>query len=79
MVLDKMAAILFKTEHCWKTDCHWKTEQRATIGIPNASGIPAPTVIMLLISTLESVQQLYSRHSVTGHSVTGNIQLADFF
>ena len=35
----KMAAILFKTEH------HWKTEQGATtIGILNAFGIPAPTV-----------------------------------
>ena len=37
MILDKMATILFKTEHRWKTD------QRATIGIPNALGIPSPT------------------------------------
>ena len=35
MVLDKMAAILFKAE------CHMKTKQRATIEIPNAFDIPA--------------------------------------
>ena len=34
----KMATILFKTE------CHWETEQRVTIEIENAFGIPAPTV-----------------------------------
>ena len=38
MVLSEMAAILFKTEH------HWKTEQKAAIGIPNAFSIPGPTV-----------------------------------
>ena len=26
LVLDKMAAILFKTQHCWKTQHNWKTE-----------------------------------------------------
>ena len=38
MVWNKMAAILYKTEH------HWETEQMATIGILNAFGIPASTV-----------------------------------
>ena len=38
---NKKAAILFKTEH------HWKTEQRATIGILNVFGIPALTVYSL--------------------------------
>ena len=46
-----MANILFRPEFPWKTKCHcitkchWKTEQRATIGIPNTFGIPAPTVL----------------------------------
>ena len=35
-----MAAILFKTE------CHWKTKQRATIGILNMFSIPAPNVVL---------------------------------
>ena len=39
MVLEKMATVLFKTEHLWKT------EQRATSGIPNTFGIPTPTVL----------------------------------
>ena len=34
MVLDKMVAVLFKTECHWKTR-QWKTELRATIEIPN--------------------------------------------
>ena len=38
MVFGKMAAIWLKTER------NWKTEQKATIGIPNRLGIPAPTV-----------------------------------
>ena len=25
MVFDKMAPILFKTEHYWKIECHWRT------------------------------------------------------
>ena len=33
-----MAAILFKMEH------HWKTKQKATIGILNVLGITAPNV-----------------------------------
>ena len=45
MVLNKMATILFKTEHQWKTECHWKTDQRVTIGIQNTLGILAPTVL----------------------------------
>ena len=49
MVLDKMAVILFKTEHYWKTENHWKTEQKATIGIPKAFDIPAPTVIVWMV------------------------------
>ena len=32
MVLDQMAAILFKTEHHWKTKPHWKIEHWATFG-----------------------------------------------
>ena len=43
-VLEKMAAILFKTEHHWKTECHWKSEQMATIVILHSFNIPAPTV-----------------------------------
>ena len=43
MVLDKMAAILFTAEH------HWKTKQRATIGILKAFGIPAPTVLHVCV------------------------------
>ena len=42
MVFDKMAASLFKTEH------HWKTEQRTTIGVPNAFDNPAPAVHTLV-------------------------------
>ena len=38
MVSDKMATILFKTEH------HWKTKQKATIGNYDEFGILAPTV-----------------------------------
>ena len=38
--LDRMAINLFKKE------CHWKTWQRASIGIPNMFGIPVPTVFM---------------------------------
>ena len=45
MVFDKMNAILFKAEHHWKTECRGKTKQKATIGIQNAFGIPAPTVL----------------------------------
>ena len=45
MVFHKMNAILFKAEHHWKTECRGKTKQKATIGIPNAFGIPAPTVL----------------------------------
>ena len=41
MVLYKMATILFKTECHWKNKHHWKTEQRATIGIPDMFRIPA--------------------------------------
>ena len=48
MVLGKMAAILFKTEH------HWKTEQKDTIGIPNAFGIQASIVVQFLDVTLLS-------------------------
>ena len=33
-----------KMEHHWKTEGYWKTKQKTTIGIPNAFGIPAPTV-----------------------------------
>ena len=44
MVLDKIAAILFKTEH------HWKTKQRASIGIPNKFSIPAPILVYSLSS-----------------------------
>ena len=43
-MVDKMAAILFIMQH------HWKTEQGAIIGIPNAFGIPAPTVTLYLAS-----------------------------
>ena len=39
-----MATILFKTEYHWKTERHWITELRATNWIPDAFGIPAPTV-----------------------------------
>ena len=46
MVSDKMAAILFKTEHHRITECHWKTEQRATIGILKAFVITGATVLM---------------------------------
>ena len=48
MVLYKMATILSKAKHHWETKRHWKTKQRATIGIPNAFGIPAPTVLGIL-------------------------------
>ena len=43
MGLGKMAPILFKTEH------HWKTEQKAIIWIPNAFGIPASTVVQFYL------------------------------
>ena len=52
---NKMAVILLKNEHHWKTENHWKTkrhwktEQKATIGIPNAFNIPAPTVIVWMV------------------------------
>ena len=45
MVLDKIATILFRMEHHWKTERHWKTKQRCTIVIPNRFGIPASTVL----------------------------------
>ena len=38
-----MATILFKKKHHWKTQRHWITEQRATIGILIAFSIPAPS------------------------------------
>ena len=51
LVLGKMVAILFRMVHHWKTECHWKTKKRATIGIPNASGIPAPHCTRMLNQT----------------------------
>ena len=45
MVLDKIATILFRMEHHWKTERHWKTKQRCTIVIPNRFSIPASTVL----------------------------------
>ena len=54
LVLNKMAAILLKTEHHWKTDHNWKTEQKATIGIPNAFDIPAPTVFVINAHLIKS-------------------------
>ena len=45
--LDKMARILFKMEHHWKTESLLKTKQRVTLGIPNVFGIPAHTVVYL--------------------------------
>ena len=45
-VLGEMATIFFKTE------CHWKTEQRATVGIPNVLGITAPNVVVLYFQRL---------------------------
>ena len=47
MVLDKMAAILIKTEHHCKTEHHWKTEQKATIGILNTFGVPALCFVVI--------------------------------
>ena len=49
MVLDKMAAILFIMERHRKTEHHWKTGQRATIGILNAFGCPAPTAFVFYL------------------------------
>ena len=44
MVLDKMAAILSKTQHHRKIECHGITKQRVAIVIQSAFGIPALTV-----------------------------------
>ena len=43
-----MAAILFKTEHHWKTERHCKKEQKASVRILNEFGILAPTVKAIL-------------------------------
>ena len=51
MVLDKMAAILYKLE------CHWKTEQMATIGILNVLSFPAP--LYLTYATTNNWQKMY--------------------
>ena len=45
LVLDKMVANLFKMEHHWNTERHWKTKQRATIRILNRFSILAHTVL----------------------------------
>ena len=37
------------------TERHWKTEQMATIGIPNAFGIPAPTVLEIGLLLFNSI------------------------
>ena len=60
MVLDKMAAILFNTEHCWKTKHHWKTERRATIGIPNPFGIPAPNVVVRILKSKDIQKMIFN-------------------
>ena len=72
MVLDKIATILFKTEHHRKTLYHWKTEQSANIGIHNMFGIPAPNVqtflsTYMLDKNLDFPEALLSRSDVELH------------
>ena len=60
MVLDMMAAILFKTELYWKSEHHWKTQQRATIWIPIMFGMPAPNLHYKLVQKASLFHSKYS-------------------
>ena len=53
-IQDNMVAIFFKTDY------HWKTKQRATIGIPNMLGIPAPNVLLLVIQSFRPSEKLFN-------------------
>ena len=64
MGLDKVAAILVKMEHHWKTELHWNIEQMVTIGIPNMLGIPAPTVLGFIRCLHYSAVRYSYLHSV---------------